>query len=108
LSFLFCHSVYLRDLHSFPTRRSSDLISGSTSSLSLEQERIVALIKSRVKTIQEKCVMRDFCVFMFFNLNPINNSGATFRSVVLRSDEHTSELQSRENLVCRLLLEKKK
>src|SRR5436309_7094843 len=28
-----------------------------------------------------------------------------FRS---RSEEHTSELQSRENLVCRLLLEKKK
>src|SRR5690606_41189055 len=25
----------------------------------------------------------------------------------LRSEEHTSELQSRENLVCRLLLEKK-
>src|SRR5690606_42153388 len=30
--------------------------------------------------------------------------GATGR----RSEEHTSELQSRENLVCRLLLEKKK
>src|SRR5690606_41035614 len=29
------------------------------------------------------------------------------RPVVLRSEEHTSELQSRENLVCRLLLEKK-
>src|SRR5690606_39557192 len=27
--------------------------------------------------------------------------------VELRSEEHTSELQSRENLVCRLLLEKK-
>src|SRR5690606_40395608 len=27
---------------------------------------------------------------------------------VRRSEEHTSELQSRENLVCRLLLEKKK
>src|SRR5690606_39612089 len=26
---------------------------------------------------------------------------------LLRSEEHTSELQSRENLVCRLLLEKK-
>src|SRR5207302_10577359 len=26
----------------------------------------------------------------------------------MRSEEHTSELQSRENLVCRLLLEKKK
>src|SRR5690606_40311994 len=29
------------------------------------------------------------------------------RCVVARSEEHTSELQSRENLVCRLLLEKK-
>src|SRR5436309_12543294 len=28
--------------------------------------------------------------------------------IVMRSEEHTSELQSRENLVCRLLLEKKK
>src|SRR6266700_7121285 len=30
------------------------------------------------------------------------------RGVTDRSEEHTSELQSRENLVCRLLLEKKK
>src|SRR5690242_20997204 len=30
------------------------------------------------------------------------------RSVVVRSEEHTSELQSHVNLVCRLLLEKKK
>jgi len=29
-------------------------------------------------------------------------------ATVVRSEEHTSELQSRENLVCRLLLEKKK
>src|SRR3712207_8297801 len=29
-------------------------------------------------------------------------------SIVLRSEEHTSELQSRQYLVCRLLLEKKK
>src|SRR5690606_40808127 len=28
-------------------------------------------------------------------------------SILSRSEEHTSELQSRENLVCRLLLEKK-
>src|SRR5690606_40605616 len=28
--------------------------------------------------------------------------------LLARSEEHTSELQSRENLVCRLLLEKKK
>src|SRR5690606_9750078 len=30
------------------------------------------------------------------------------RGIPFRSEEHTSELQSRENLVCRLLLEKKK
>src|SRR5690606_41923226 len=30
------------------------------------------------------------------------------RGRAARSEEHTSELQSRENLVCRLLLEKKK
>src|SRR5436309_15385557 len=29
-------------------------------------------------------------------------------AAAFRSEEHTSELQSRENLVCRLLLEKKK
>src|SRR5207302_7843152 len=29
------------------------------------------------------------------------------RAIPTRSEEHTSELQSRENLVCRLLLEKK-
>src|SRR2546421_8157405 len=32
----------------------------------------------------------------------------TFRSLTARSEEHTSELQSRSDLVCRLLLEKKK
>src|SRR5690606_42085112 len=35
-------------------------------------------------------------------------SGKPWLGVVKRSEEHTSELQSRENLVCRLLLEKKK
>src|SRR5690606_27032040 len=34
----------------------------------------------------------------FFKINNIKNK--------TRSEEHTSELQSRENLVCRLLLEK--
>src|SRR2546430_9513114 len=33
---------------------------------------------------------------------------STARSCLDRSEEHTSELQSQSNLVCRLLLEKKK
>src|SRR3989475_724227 len=35
-------------------------------------------------------------------------ASATASSVRKRSEEHTSELQSQSNLVCRLLLEKKK
>ena len=34
--------------------------------------------------------------------------GKANQKINIRSEEHTSELQSRENLVCRLLLEKKK
>src|SRR2546430_5531069 len=33
---------------------------------------------------------------------------STYGSYIPRSEEHTSELQSQSNLVCRLLLEKKK
>src|SRR5256886_4664466 len=35
-------------------------------------------------------------------------SAARWPSFTMRSEEHTSELQSQSNLVCRLLLEKKK
>src|SRR3712207_7782810 len=35
-------------------------------------------------------------------------SAREHRETVVRSEEHTSELQSRQYLVCRLLLEKKK
>src|SRR3989442_8752259 len=47
--------------------------------------------------------------------NQLNNSGKAFARLAptpmkndCRSEEHTSELQSRPHLVCRLLLEKKK
>src|SRR5260370_25721441 len=40
--------------------------------------------------------------------NGSNSSGWMFCPISKRSEEHTSELQSHLNLVCRLLLEKKK
>src|SRR2546429_1735761 len=43
-----------------------------------------------------------FCQF------PAEQVGAPFTTPPRRSEEHTSELQSRLHLVCRLLLEKKK
>src|SRR2546430_17276497 len=55
-------------------------------------------------------------VVMVRGLNPVEHdavAGAAheadvFRVAPARSEEHTSELQSQSNLVCRLLLEKKK
>src|SRR5690606_41479527 len=48
---------------------------------------------------------------MVFGHDPRQHRQSFFRTIFLvtadRSEEHTSELQSRENLVCRLLLEKK-
>src|SRR3712207_8355345 len=41
-------------------------------------------------------------------MNIINGGKHADNNVDLRSEEHTSELQSRQYLVCRLLLEKKK
>src|SRR3712207_9127748 len=38
----------------------------------------------------------------------VTRSVGSFTCVSVRSEEHTSELQSRQYLVCRLLLEKKK
>src|SRR3990167_11140674 len=39
---------------------------------------------------------------------PVWKTGITERTDIPRSEEHTSELQSQSNLVCRLLLEKNK
>src|SRR3989442_9211785 len=44
--------------------------------------------------------IRQYCV--------LAHSASVLMSCGLRSEEHTSELQSRPHLVCRLLLEKKK
>src|SRR2546430_3466218 len=41
-----------------------------------------------------------------YRISPITRTHLSMRRV--RSEEHTSELQSQSNLVCRLLLEKKK
>src|SRR5690606_39863817 len=94
-----------RRLHCFPTRRSSDLSILRGKDLETEQfseERRVAQF-ARLREAQDRTLnltnWHDF-------LNVLNQAG--FRSGKMRSEEHTSELQSRENLVCRLLLEKKK
>src|SRR5256886_13084538 len=46
--------------------------------------------------------------WVVFCLQHIRYEAARHKEISERSEEHTSELQSQSNLVCRLLLEKKK
>src|SRR5438045_7374053 len=69
-----------RRRHSFPTRRSSDLTPAPLPRSAASRSRSSAR-------------------------RPTNSPA---RRITIRSEEHTSELQSLRHLVCRLLLEKKK
>src|SRR5437870_8278859 len=98
--FLFCFFFYcsgaLRHLHSFPTRRSSDLTLLRTSRAPLPTQ-LLHLIRSTTWA----CEAASWSPL-------IKQPEQMIRKTRLRSEEHTSELQSRGHLVCRLLLEKKK
>src|SRR5690625_6174146 len=81
-------SANSRYVHSFPTRRSSDLIYSNSYPANFSST--------------------------LFKTSTSYPAGSPFSSVhamgfpdCARSEEHTSELQSRGHLVCRLLLEKK-
>src|SRR5690606_39355899 len=88
-----------RDLHSFPTRRSSDLL------CSIHRWRWVELEATSFLVDRVGATMRAMpCTLLACRVN----IGSPACPIPIRSEEHTSELQSRENLVCRLLLEKKK
>src|SRR5690606_40424237 len=50
---------------------------------------------------------KPICAVISFSV-PLLDAGGVEAGPVLRSEEHTSELQSREQLVCRLLREKNK
>ena len=50
----------------------------------------------------------SFALFAVIGLANIGNAADKPVHIFIRSEEPTSELQSRRNLVCRLLLDKKK
>src|SRR5438067_13612219 len=88
-------------LHSFPTRRSSDLGAGA---VDRDVERAPSPDRDLVREVEPA---RHHASLVASGLN-FPNQIAVGRGGTLRSEEHTSELQSRFDLVCRLLLEKKR
>src|SRR5438309_5814782 len=86
--FFFQSSGAHRDLHSFPTRRSSDL------------GEVAGWLARR----RQGDLGRQPGLYLFERM--ILECDQVLKKV--RSEEHTSELQSQFHLVCRLLLEKKK
>src|SRR5690606_41954758 len=94
--------------HSFPTRRASDL---------LHPVAFVRTIGAYVRDctfFPPRAALPAGAVLGFDSLQPpgwlagvnlANADGTVGGCRWFRSEEHTSELQSRENLVCRLLLE---
>src|SRR5690625_5534408 len=60
----------------------------------------------------ERILSSRHCEFVFeggcYHLIDLSTNGTFINGSPERSEEHTSELQSRGHLVCRLLLEKKK
>src|SRR5438034_4357849 len=93
-----------RGLHSFPTRRSSDLEAG--------RPRFPVLLKAAaggggkgMRLVREEGELAS--AFEAAQSEALKAFGAGEVYVEKRSEEHTSELQSHSDLVCRLLLEKK-
>src|SRR2546429_5931639 len=72
--------------------------------------RIVAISHFVEKSVLELGVPPETVVVVYEGVNvpPLPTAEARQQARQRRSEEHTSELQSRLHLVCRLLLEKKK
>src|SRR5690606_41473460 len=69
---------------------------------------ICSLSKQSDITVGEKLDLACSGATGSLNVESLQIKDAQLSDETPRSEEHTSELQSRENLVCRLLLEKKK
>src|SRR5207247_5406987 len=99
--------THICDLHSFPTRRSSDLrgLRGSPTAGARRAPACTRPCHARPRGRHRRgtCCWSSTACGRGRRCPPRPAAGA-----LARSEEHTSELQSRVDLVCRLLLEKKK
>src|SRR5690606_40930123 len=75
--------------------------------ISFRTQKLLGLIQARVDVVDS--LYAEFMHFVDVSARPEPAQLAVLNRLLQygRSEEHTSELQSRENLVCRLLLERK-
>src|SRR5690606_39997831 len=95
-------------LHSFPTRRSSDLAAHSADLSTHTHRRHIGAIEQWRSDIGD--IKDGEALYALPATRGAQQGGGDLAIVYscrmrpeIRSEEHTSELQSRENLVCRLL-----
>src|SRR5699024_11436174 len=98
-SFSLFFSSYLSHpvLHSFPTRRSSDLLPQYLHHQPFGYKHLLQYLSLHQHYDYKICPCLQVHAYLIIIM-----------LMKRRSEEHTSELQSRFDLVCRLLLEKKK
>src|SRR5206468_6665040 len=107
-SFFFQSPPPHRSLHSFPTRRSSDLL--HEADVAVGDHRLdfqVTLLRNEDQQGLRRGDDAADGVNSQLLDDAVDRCGHYLKPHLLRSEEHTSELQSRSDLVCRLLLEKK-
>src|SRR5690606_39658617 len=101
-------SARRRGLHASPTRRSSDLLRLQDVDIREAVRAMVDLYSPTTTTHRVVVKVPDEPVIVRADALRLEQVVSNLLSNAIkysRSEEHTSELQSRENLVCRLLLE---
>src|SRR5205807_7110409 len=106
--FCACRSCARRYLHSFPTRRSSDLVNAVEITVrgiftSVTKAYDDSALRVPIGLARQLLRVQGAQAWVIV-LDRTEDTDPTVAA--LRSEEHTSELQSPCNLVCRLLLEK--
>src|SRR5690606_41263496 len=99
------HFIHLR---AYPTRRSSDLIRKHNKFIKVDEVATPLLVPAIEEGFKNHPITHSI-IYNYLSNKKLKNIetlilGCTHYPLLIdeRSEEHTSELQSRENLVCRL------
>src|SRR5690606_40288877 len=100
--------VHRQPLHPFPTRRSSDLTMTKNGEIYTTDNGVTILGKLDQLPTQASQLYGNNLCHLLDDMGKAENfkidrEDDVISRAMVRSEEHTSELQSRENLVCRLL-----